>query len=240
MKYCTKCHNPKDLTDFPFNKGCLDGRGSWCRVCTRDLGRDLDKKRTSSPAGIELAKYRAQGYREQNRELIREKQRISLAWVHSLKEGPCIDCHLYFPYWCMDFDHVRGEKLKNVGRLVGSNRNVILTEVEKCDLVCSCCHRVRTSARTDQTRVAERRQVFLAKLDVIKESPCLDCGRFFPSEAMDFDHVRGSKVIHISAMTTWAWDRVTSELEKCELVCSNCHRTRTKLRKDSLRLEGAT
>jgi hypothetical protein len=232
-KPCTKCHNNRLLTDFPLNKGCLDGRGSWCRECTRELGRKLDKQRISTLGGIEMERLRAQSYRARNLELVRGKQQVSLGWIHSLKDGPCMDCHSSFPYWCMDFDHVRGVKLVNVSRMVSGSRDRILAEVAKCDLVCACCHRSRTANRMVRTNVAERRQNFLVKLNSLKGNPCLDCGTPFPPEAMDFDHLQGEKVVRVSAMTTWSWTRVLIELSKCELVCANCHRTRTQLRKYS-------
>jgi hypothetical protein len=49
---------------------------------------------------------------------------------------------------------------------------------------------------------------------------------------MDFDHVRGEKTHILARLRTGrlAWSRLLDELEKCELVCSNCHRIRTQLR----------
>jgi hypothetical protein len=47
---------------------------------------------------------------------------------------------------------------------------------------------------------------------------------------MDFDHVRGVKVTHISQLVQGNLQKIKDELEKCELVCSNCHRERTHQR----------
>jgi len=44
---------------------------------------------------------------------------------------------------------------------------------------------------------------------------------------MDFDHVRGAKVSGIAQMAFWGRDKVEAEMEKCDLVCANCHRERT-------------
>ena len=66
---------------------------------------------------------------------------------HAIKEiTPCADCGLTFPAVCMDFDHVRGDKVDNVSYLVSGHRRweIIETEIAKCEIVCSNCHRVRT------------------------------------------------------------------------------------------------
>jgi len=68
-----------------------------------------------------------------------------------------------------------------------------------------------------------------AELQKLKESsPCTDCGRYYPSYVMQFDHVSGDKKFNISkasrGFTSTA--RLEAELAKCELVCANCHAIR--------------
>ena len=79
-------------------------------------------------------------------------------------------------------------------------------------------------------KVQDRRRVKRrSMLAALKEGvPCTDCGVSYPSFVMDFDHVRGAKQFSVGAgALTLAWDRVLAEVEKCELVCANCHRVRT-------------
>jgi hypothetical protein len=45
----------------------------------------------------------------------------------------------------MDFDHVRGEKLFNIGQTLSVAMPKFLTEISKCDIVCANCHRIRTN-----------------------------------------------------------------------------------------------
>jgi 5-methylcytosine-specific restriction endonuclease McrA len=68
-------------------------------------------------------------------------------WV--IKRGPCADCHQTFHPEAMEFDHVRGEKGKNISRLVVQRTPTkkLDEELAKCDLVCANCHRVRTYER---------------------------------------------------------------------------------------------
>lgn len=62
----------------------------------------------------------------------------------------------------------------------------------------------------------------------LKRRPCLDCGGRFPPECMDFDHRPDEeKFIEISH-TTLA--QMGPEIAKCDLVCANCHRIRTRRR----------
>lgn len=59
---------------------------------------------------------------------------------------------------------------------------------------------------------------------------CADCGLSgvnYP-EVLDFDH-RGDKKFNISEFrrVTSGFNKVKEEINKCDLVCSNCHRIRT-------------
>lgn len=59
--------------------------------------------------------------------------------------------------------------------------------------------------------------------------PCADCKKKYSSICMDFDHVRG-KVANISTLVNVGASMASlrEEIKKCELVCSNCHRVRTR------------
>jgi len=61
------------------------------------------------------------------------------------------------------------------------------------------------------------------------ENGCSDCGWAGWARGLDWDHVRGQKVAGISALIarTRPWEEVLAEMEKCEVVCANCHRIRT-------------
>ena len=66
--------------------------------------------------------------------------------ISAAKDNPCTDCGIRYPACVMEFDHVRGEKYMDVSRIKKSVRLVQL-EIEKCDLVCANCHRIRTMGR---------------------------------------------------------------------------------------------
>jgi len=47
----------------------------------------------------------------------------------------------------MDFDHLRDKKY-NISNMVCSDYGVaLMEEIEKCELVCANCHRIRTQKR---------------------------------------------------------------------------------------------
>jgi 5-methylcytosine-specific restriction endonuclease McrA len=64
----------------------------------------------------------------------------------------------------------------------------------------------------------------------LKDIPCTDCGQKFPPECMDFDHLR-DKSFNVATGATRSIETLLKEIEKCEVVCANCHRTRTKRRR---------
>lgn len=87
-----------------------------------------------------------------SRERIRARRTKAYEYVNQIKEEtPCMDCDRTFPAVCMDFDHCTDDKFKNVSRLIneGYSLEKIKFEIAKCELVCACCHRIRTQARTN-------------------------------------------------------------------------------------------
>lgn len=76
----------------------------------------------------------------------RNKEKMR-AYVRGLKDTPCSDCNISYPYYVMQFDHI-GQKLYNIATLVNyNNRGKIESEVAKCEIVCANCHAQRTHQR---------------------------------------------------------------------------------------------
>ena len=64
-----------------------------------------------------------------------------------------------------------------------------------------------------------------------KNKPCADCGLEYPPYVMDFDHRPDEeKLFNISTNGNKSVERVRQEIEKCDVVCANCHRERTHQR----------
>lgn len=70
--------------------------------------------------------------------------------IHAAKSRPCTDCGTEYPFYVMQFDHVRGEKKFDIANAVWGyvSMSALLEEIEKCEVVCSNCHAIRTYTRT--------------------------------------------------------------------------------------------
>ncbi len=94
---------------------------------------------------------------------------------------------------------------------------------------CKACFRKRAS---------EYRRVFRQEIRDLKEaSPCMDCGEHHRYFAMQYDHRdQSTKVEMISQMVSKSHGRtaVYAEIEKCDLVCGNCHAYRTHAQQTDL------
>jgi hypothetical protein len=87
----------------------------------------------------DLTIQRSNASRERRREIVRE-----------IKESaPCVDCGKKYPYYVMHFDHLDSSvKVDKISSLISSSSlQSVLHEIEKCDLVCSNCHSIRTWKR---------------------------------------------------------------------------------------------
>jgi hypothetical protein len=201
------------------------------------------------------ASQRAQNvaYYQRNRDLelarFRVRQAGMVELLRDLRRVPCADCGGQFKPYQMDFDH-RDPSAKSFtimsGRVMLMPTAKVLAEVEKCDVVCVNCHRVRSRAqhrarlatgrpgispRLEEKRAVWRRQAAL--LDRLRDVPCADCGSRFPPCSMDFDHRDPArKRSRVPALIGRAGDRrILAEVAKCDIVCANCHRTRTEKRR---------
>lgn len=68
--------------------------------------------------------------------------------IQGAKKKPCADCGNSFPPVCMEFDHMPGhEKEYNIATMMNHSVVLIMAEIAKCEIVCACCHRIRSAKR---------------------------------------------------------------------------------------------
>jgi len=82
-------------------------------------------------------------------------------------------------------------------------------------------------------RVRARQLATIEFLRELREVPCADCGRRFAGHQMDFDHRDpGEKRFNLSSARAGLKNRteLLAEVAKCDIVCANCHRRRTRMR----------
>jgi len=149
----------------------------------------------------------------------------------------------------MDFDHRDpGKKLFAIttGSAHLMSRQKLISEIEKCDIVCANCHALRTYASLMERRrrstpeewapgTSPRIAMYRARwrgsaamLNEIRDVPCADCGSRFPPCVMQFDHRDpATKALGVTRMLLRARSVILAEAAKCDIVCTNCHRVRT-------------
>ena len=91
-----------------------------------------------------------EGQKQKTRERIRSRRTTIRTYIQEYKQSkPCHDCKENYPYYMMDFDHL-GDKDFNISNFQNYTEKIeiIKKEIEKCDVVCANCHRIRTYSRS--------------------------------------------------------------------------------------------
>ena len=231
-KICSNCDLPKDINEFGIKRVNSDGRSARCLLCTRQLYTERYVK-YKLKKNIQKAIYRKTSIIHKVKYRTNYKENLSI--VSKLKHNPCLDCgRENLPSFCMEFDHRDAiTKFMCISAMLWNfSISQILAEIEKCDLVCRNCHRIRTKIRSNKTTT--RRQKKLEFINSFKDKPCLDCSSRFPTECMDFDHAGKDKISKVTNMWSRSNEKIISEINKCELVCSVCHAIRTHSRGEHL------
>lgn len=95
-------------------------------------------------------------------------------FIKEAKNKPCVDCGVSYPPYVMDFDHVRGKK-KFLISLCVKRASALLTiqkEMDKCDVVCSNCHRERTHGKRKNGVIETSYAKYFGKTETIHASRC--------------------------------------------------------------------
>ena len=78
-------------------------------------------------------------------------------------------------------------------------------------------------------QAAARREKLAEEVRLLKSKPCCDCGVQYAWWVMQFDHrdpaQKESYVSHL--VRDYKRKKVFEEIEKCDVVCANCHADRT-------------
>lgn len=133
MKKCTKCLIKKSDDSFSWKVKSKGRRSPVCKVCHKDY-RDkhyLDNK----------------DYYVDRAKEWKEKERVRFySW---LKTQHCLDCG-NSDFRVLDFDHINDDKSFNIAEKVGNvTLETLMIEINKCEIVCANCHRIRTAERGD-------------------------------------------------------------------------------------------
>lgn len=129
MKLCTSCKQILPKASFSKNRAKADGLQTACKQCKKIW---YDNYYLTNPK----EKARLARDRDANRD-------ANYAWIAGLKAAPCADCGVSYPTCVMDFDH-QGDKEFSIGASMTKSRAALQREIDKCELVCANCHRIRT------------------------------------------------------------------------------------------------
>lgn len=131
MKVCTRCGAEKAAAEFNRSTRSLDGLQSYCRDCQKrhyhdNYDRHLANVRRTSD--VRIAKMRE--------------------IVYAAMSGGCVDCGNQ-DIRVLEFDHVRGEKVRSISELVrrGAGVATLREELDKCEVRCRNCHVIATFSR---------------------------------------------------------------------------------------------
>lgn len=215
------CGEPKDIGCFAKQAKSADGLFSWCKDCQKIYRKN---------------KYDEDIQVSRNRTNERRAERI--AWLQELKANtPCVDCGQIYEPFCMDYDHVpdRGEKVAHLSRMASNNtpKEVVLAEIEKCDLVCLLCHNKRTHSRFDEVLGNDRKYPphVQRNIDIINEfktHPCVICGEQYEHYNMQIDHIDPlTKLYDVCQLKSCKIEKLMIELAKCQVLCALCHRRKS-------------
>lgn len=131
MKICSRCKQEKQLADFYKAKRGKCGRQADCKTCHNEYYNN--KKDVYIQRSLEKSQTQRQELKN---------------YVNKVKENPCMDCGNQYHPCQMDFDHI-SNKIRAVADMVrrAVSLETLKAEIDKCELVCSNCHRLRTHNR---------------------------------------------------------------------------------------------
>lgn len=103
--------------------------------------------------------------------------------------------------------------------------NEIFTPHDPRQMYCSSICRNTNPDKLAYSRVRQRE--LKARLSDYKlQVGCARCGYKEHSAALHFNHL-GDKSFNISQDAKVAWSKLFAEIEKCEVLCANCHAVHT-------------
>lgn len=188
---------------------------------------------SKNPPGIpeptDLQEYRRRRKNGQTYASLKRRRHARKELLIEMRGGRCEDCGYSQVHAVLEFHH-RDPETKDfgVGNWYGSFER-LLVEVEKCDLLCANCHRMRhvaADADRDSDPVVEHRRRRKVRAIEHMGGRCEGCYQIVAPAVFEFHHRNATeKEFGISKTgVPVRWEKIVAELEKCVMLCANCHR----------------
>ena len=246
-RYC-KCSRPSFLNEDGMQKGTIEFKKCVYQNCLKELPiTEFNKKATSFDGYQTYCK-------ACTRKSVHFQDSVRSATMRLFfHEKECGDCSEN-DTTLLECDHIHDDKSKmkngkKIGNLIGNSRKNLAMELNKCEIVCAFCHRLRTQSRktfrienASPGYLDKRSKMHKAKFEIGK---CTLCPRLVNEtniSAFDFDHINpNTKISEVTTMLrTSPWSEILVEIAKCQLLCVNCHRKKTASEQKFRKLEDFT
>lgn len=91
-------------------------------------------------------------------------------------------------------------------------------------------NKIVRAAAANKSKNTVKEEVTKKILEYLLIHPCVDCGEARPLR-LTFDHVRGKKEFCISNAIRRgiSWNKISTEIDKCDIRCANCHHEKTAI-----------
>lgn len=104
--------------------------------------------------------------------------------------------------------------------------------------ICKDCNKARSKQYYKENLIKHKKEVRKRKikhlkniqkqiLEYLEKNPCVKCGED-DILVLEFDHLRDKK-LEITSMirNTLSWNTIREEINKCQVLCANCHKRKT-------------
>ncbi len=229
-KICRICKKEKPLREISRHKKSKDGYDTICKECNKKLVYEWKEKNHNKFMDYQI-KYN-KGRIEQKREDGRKRRRVIKDFIHNYKKDKqCLICGFNKNTDILVFHHRNPENKEfKISQRNTSTIDVLTEEIKKCDLLCPNCHRelhwneMQNNLKENVSETTIKKRKYQEWFNELKKDGCSKCGekRFY---VLDYHHIENNKEheIHKMVQTRAAKKKMIEEIDKCILLCANCH-----------------
>lgn len=139
MKLCGRCKVEKNVSEFTVKDKITGRLQSFCKQCKKTYNKSHYAQNTET-------------YKQHKS---RKRVEYLVEFYAYLKTLSCMDCSVT-DFRVLEFDHLKDKSFNISERVAYTPLKTLMTEINKCEVVCANCHRVRTAERGGQYKYLMR------------------------------------------------------------------------------------